>query len=60
MNLLMNKCFRNNLWTEVVGTFLVATQFTKNKYIEAGFDGNLIKVKPNFIFPGFISKATTL
>jgi glycosyltransferase involved in cell wall biosynthesis len=36
-------------WTEQVDLFLVCTQFTRRKFVAAGFDDARIRVKPNFV-----------
>jgi glycosyltransferase involved in cell wall biosynthesis len=38
-------------WTEQVDLFLVCTEFARGKFVDAGFDGARIRVKPNFIAP---------
>jgi glycosyltransferase involved in cell wall biosynthesis len=38
-------------WTEQVDLFLVCTEFARGKFLDAGFDGARIRVKPNFIAP---------
>jgi glycosyltransferase involved in cell wall biosynthesis len=36
-------------WTEQVDLFLACTQFTRRKFVAAGFDEARIRVKPNFV-----------
>ncbi len=36
-------------WTEQIDLFLVCTQFTRRKFVAAGFDEARIRVKPNFV-----------
>lgn len=36
-------------WTYTVNRFIALTEFSKSKYIDAGWPGNKILVKPNFI-----------
>ena len=36
-------------WAKQVDLFLVCTEFARNKFVAAGFDGTRIRVKPNFI-----------
>jgi len=40
-----------NTWAEQVDLFLVCTEFARRKFVDAGFDENHIRVKPNFIAP---------
>jgi glycosyltransferase involved in cell wall biosynthesis len=36
---------------KVVDVFIAASGFTKSKYVEAGFDAERIRTKPNFLHP---------
>lgn len=36
-------------WHDKISTYITATEFTRQKYIAAGFDGDKIFVKPNFV-----------
>ncbi len=38
-------------WQTQVNAYITATEFTRQKYIQAGFNGGRIYVKPNFIYP---------
>jgi len=38
-------------WEKQIDLFLVCTEFARRKFIDAGFDGERIRVKPNFIAP---------
>lgn len=38
-------------WVKQVDLFLVCTEFARRKFVEAGFDGDRIVVKPNFVSP---------
>lgn len=38
-------------WTEMVDSYIVLTEFSKSRYVEAGFPEDKIKVKPNFVEP---------
>ena len=40
---------KNNIWEKKINRFIVLTNFAKNKFIQANFPKNKIKVKPNFI-----------
>ena len=40
-----------NTWAEQVDLFLVCTEFARRKFVDAGFDEEHIRVKPNFIAP---------
>jgi glycosyltransferase involved in cell wall biosynthesis len=40
---------RRGTWTEKVDRFIVLTEFSKNKFVEAGFPSAKIAVKPNFV-----------
>jgi glycosyltransferase involved in cell wall biosynthesis len=43
----------NNLrsWDRKVNLFITPTEFTRTKYIEAGYPADRIRVKPNFVSP---------
>ncbi|MEL7496743.1 MAG: glycosyltransferase [Planctomycetota bacterium] len=38
-------------WKKKVDLYFAPTEFTRQKFITAGFDGDLIEVKPNFLAP---------
>ena len=38
-------------WSKVVSRYIVATDFARQKFTEAGFDPTQISVKPNFVDP---------
>ncbi|MGB2622504.1 MAG: glycosyltransferase family 4 protein [Candidatus Acidiferrum sp.] len=38
-------------WSEQVALFLVCSDFARQKFVAAGFDASLIRVKPNFLAP---------
>jgi glycosyltransferase involved in cell wall biosynthesis len=40
-----------NTWAEQVDLFLVCTEFARRKFVDAGFDQEHIRIKPNFIAP---------
>jgi glycosyltransferase involved in cell wall biosynthesis len=40
-----------NTWAQHVDLFLVCTDFARRKFVDAGFDEEHIRVKPNFIAP---------
>ena len=40
---------KNNIWGKKINRFIVLTNFAKNKFIQANFPKNKIRVKPNFI-----------
>ena len=40
-----------NTWAEQIDLFLVCTEFARRKFVDAGFDEEQIRVKPNFIAP---------
>lgn len=40
-----------NTWRDKVDAYITATEFTRKKYIQAGFNADQIYVKPNFIYP---------
>lgn len=39
---------KRGTWKNMVDRFIALTQFARGKFIEGGFPGNLIRVKPNF------------
>ena len=41
---------RNSTWHKKVNKFISLTNFSKRKFVEAGFPEDKIEVKPNFIF----------
>lgn len=41
---------RHKTWQTKVSRFIALTEFSKSKFIEAGFPENKIQVKPNFIY----------
>lgn len=43
-------------WNKQVSKFIVLTQFSKNKFISAGFPENKIEIKPNFVDIDFHEK----
>ncbi len=38
-------------WTEMVDAYIVLTEFSRGRYVEAGFPQDQILVKPNFVDP---------
>jgi glycosyltransferase involved in cell wall biosynthesis len=38
-------------WKRAVDMYFTPSEFARRKYIEGGFDGDRIAVKPNFVFP---------
>lgn len=38
-------------WRRAVDLYFTPSEFARRKYIEGGFDGERIAVKPNFVFP---------
>lgn len=36
-------------WEEQVDLFLVCSEFARRKFVDAGFDGDRLRVKPNFV-----------
>jgi glycosyltransferase involved in cell wall biosynthesis len=38
-------------WSREVGVYIALTEFARQKYIEGGWDGDKIVVKPNFVTP---------
>jgi glycosyltransferase involved in cell wall biosynthesis len=36
-------------WSKQVDLFLVCTEFARKKFVDAGFDGTRMRVKPNFV-----------
>ena len=40
---------RLRTWSDKVGTYITATEFTRKKYVDAGFPADRIFVKPNFV-----------
>ena len=46
---MINAHWRRGTWTKVVNRFLVATEFTRNKYIQAGIPAAKISVLPPFV-----------
>lgn len=38
-------------WQKKIDGYIALTEFARNKFIEAGFPGNKIHVKPNFVSP---------
>jgi len=44
-----NYHWRRKTWSDVVDHFVVATEFTRNKYIQAGIPPAKISVVPNFV-----------
>jgi glycosyltransferase involved in cell wall biosynthesis len=41
--------WRRKTWTQSVDRYIAPSEFTKAKYIEGGFPGDKITVKPNFV-----------
>lgn len=62
VSLMINKYKKGLSLINKVNTFIVLTEFSKKKFLEANFPENKIKVKPNFIpikngnYKGFIKK----
>lgn len=42
---------RKNTWLEVADCFIALTEFSRNKFIAAGFPEQKLAVKPNFLLP---------
>lgn len=42
---------QRHTWTEAVDSFIALTEFARGKFIERGFPGEKISVKPNFVHP---------
>jgi len=41
--------WHKKIWTRNINRFIVATEFTKAKYVEVGIPSSLISVKPHFV-----------
>jgi len=50
--------YMNNTFKKMIDTYIALSNFTKEQFMQAGFDAGKIKVKPNFISfdPGFSSE----
>ena len=46
---MINEHWRRGTWDSVVDRFVVATEFTKNKYVQAGISSTKIRVLPPFL-----------
>ena len=42
---------KKGTWSKKVDRYIVAAEFTRQKYIQAGFPEHKISVKPHFVFP---------
>ena len=48
---MISRHWKNKTWKNLIDYYITASNFTKNKYIEAGIPESRILVKPNFVYP---------
>lgn len=48
---MINQHWRNRVWLNKIDAFIVATDFSRKKFIEIGIPGEKIHVKPHFVYP---------
>lgn len=48
---MLEKHWKQRTWLDMVDFYIVASEFTRQKYIEGGIPPEKIAVKPNFVYP---------
>lgn len=48
---MLRKLWKQDVWHKMIDAFIVASTFTRNKYIQKGISADKLFIKPNFVYP---------